>query len=163
MSDLEPFAPILVQHDAGARFRIRVREHDLIVDQPPGYGDDTGASPTELLGAALGACAAYYLQRFCQSRGLDGHGITVEVVQTPVRDPFRIGHFRVRVHAPATIAHVHAKLLERVVRTCPVHHTLAAGAAIEIEIEAAASAAATHPRSATAPAVPEPITGVTAC
>ena len=141
MSDLESYAPITVEHDDGARFRIRIRDHELIVDQPAGHGDDTGPSPTELLGAALGGCAAYYIHRYCRTRGLDGHGITVEVVQTPLRDPFRIGRFLVRVHVPALLADVHATSLERVVRSCPVHHTLAAGAAIQVEIEIATSAA----------------------
>jgi putative redox protein len=142
MSDLEPYAPITIEHDVGARFRIHVRDHALIVDQPAGCGDDTGPSPTELLGAALGGCAAYYIHRYCQTRGLDGHGLTIEVVQTPVRDPFRIGRFLVRVHAPAALASVHATSLERVVRSCPVHHTLAAGAVIEVEIEIATTASA---------------------
>jgi putative redox protein len=140
MSDLKPYPPIHIEHANGARFRIGIRGHDLFVDQPRDYGDDSAPSPNELLGAALGGCAAYYIHRFCLTRGIDSHDVTVDVEQIPVRDPFRIGRFVVHVHLPSTLSHLQAELIERVVRTCPVYNTLARAADIDVEVGAEAGA-----------------------
>jgi len=138
---LRPIAhePIVVTHDGGLRFAAQIRSHRIIVDQPDGSGgEDGGPAPTELLGASLGTCVAFYVQQFHHARGLPYEGLRVEIEQRGASNPSRIGHFSVRVMLPAELSESHLAMLERVVRSCPVHNTLANGATISVMIESPA-------------------------
>jgi len=92
--------------------------------------------PLELIGAALGSCVALYVSKFCTGRGLSTEGMSVEVEQQTVRDPYRIGRFRVRVVPPAGLPPRLVELLERVATHCPAHYTLGMGAEVDIRIDA---------------------------
>jgi putative redox protein len=133
--------PIVVTHQAGARFSAQVGAHEIILDQPSsGGGQDAGPSPLDLLGASLGGCIALYVQRSLASRGvaLDA-GFRVEVTQYTVRNPYRVGRFEVRVLLPDDIVNRYQSLLQGVARACPAYHTLARTADIVIEIETPAA------------------------
>lgn len=133
--------PIVVTHDGGARFSVQVRSHRLIVDQPrTASGEDAGPMPIELLGASLGSCIAYYVQKFLQSRELAYVGMRVEVEQHSVRNPSRVAEFVVRVVLPAPLPGAYGEMLERVVRSCPAHNTLERSAHVHVTIETPAAA-----------------------
>jgi putative redox protein len=58
--------PIVITHEGGVRLAAQVRSHRIVVDQPLHTGgEDTGPSPIELLGVALGTCVAF--QRVCNA------------------------------------------------------------------------------------------------
>ena len=128
--------PIVVRHEGGQRFVAQVRSHLVTVDQPRSAGGlDYGPMPIEMLGVSLGTCIALYVQQFCQARGLPCEGMRVEVEQLGARNPNRIGQFVVRVVLPDPLPPAYAEMLERVVRSCPAHHTLEHGAGIAIHID----------------------------
>jgi uncharacterized OsmC-like protein len=132
--------PMVVTHEGGARFAIQVRSHRIIVDQPAdGGGEDAAPMPLELLGAALGSCVALYVQRFCVARGLVSDGMRVEVRTENAQHPNRVARFDVRVCLAQPIPLQYAAILERVVRSCPAHNTLAHGAEVDIEIHDSAT------------------------
>lgn len=142
MLDENSNSPIVVTHDAGARFTVQVRSHRLIVDQPhSGGGEDSGPMPIELLGASLGSCIAFYVQKFLQSRELPSAGMRVEVEQRSERKPSRVAEFIVRVVLPTPIPGAYAEMLERVARSCPAHNTLERSARVHVSIETPALAA----------------------
>ena len=119
------------------RFAAQVRSHRIVTDQPErAGGEDTGVSPIELLGASLGSCIAFYVQQFCHVRGLPYEGMQVQVEQHAERNPARVAEFTVRVMMPTELPGRELEMLERVVRSCPAHNTLAGGAAMIIEIVA---------------------------
>ena len=133
--------PIIVTYDGGARFTAQVRSHRVAVDQPrAGGGEDTGPKPIELLGASLGTCIAYYVQQFLLARSLPYEGMRVEVEQHAERNPSRVGEFVVRVVLPAPLPNGYLELLERVVRSCPAHNTLARSTPVCASIEMPAPA-----------------------
>jgi uncharacterized OsmC-like protein len=128
-------APIVITHEGGLRFAAQVRSHRLVTDQPErAGGTDSGPAPLELLGAALGTCIALYVQQFCHARALPYQGMRVEVEQRGEKHPARVGEFVVRVLMPAALPEQYVPMLERVVRSCPAHNTLADGAGMNIEI-----------------------------
>ena len=136
MPDENRNSPIVVTHDAGARFTVQVRSHRLIVDQPhAGGGEDTGPMPIELLGASLGSCIAFYVQKFLQSRALPYAGMRVEVEQRSERNPSRVAEFVARVVLPTPIPDAYAAMLERVVHSCPAHNTLTLSTPVRIDIQ----------------------------
>ena len=131
--------PTIVTHESGERFTIRIRSHELIVDQTiAGGGADSGPTPIELLGASLGSCIAYYLHHFFHTRGLPSHDIRVEVSQTGASGPSRIEAFQVTVHLPADIPQRYMPLLDRVLDACPAHNTLVLGAEVAVKFESPA-------------------------
>lgn len=135
-------APMVITHEGGLQFAAQLRSHRLVVDQPiRAGGKDTGPMPIELLGAALGTCVALYVHQFCWSRGISTEGLRIEVEQFAAANPNRIGQFIVRVVMPNEVPEQYASLLERVVRSCPAHHTLEMGAVVAVEIETPAGKA----------------------
>lgn len=129
-------APIIITRESGLRFGAQVRSHRVFVDQPRGNGgDDSAPMPTELLGAALGTCIAFYVHQFCVARGISSEGMRVEVTSESARNPSRASGFDVRVVAPAGFPETYVELLERVARNCPVHNTLALGAHVDVVID----------------------------
>jgi putative redox protein len=135
--------PIVVTHDSGVRFAIRIRSHELIVDQTlAGGGADSGPTPIELLGASLGSCIAYYVHHFFHTRGLPADAIRVEVTQAGESNPNRVGSFRAKVFLPAEIPSRYLTLLKRVIDACPAHNTLLLGAKIHVGFETPAPALA---------------------
>jgi len=135
-------APMVITHEGGLKFAAQIRQHRVLVDQPPrGGGEDAAPMPIELLGAALGTCVALYVQQYLETRGLPFEGMRVEVEQRGAQNPSRIGQFTVRVVVPAELPAHHAEMLERVARSCPAHGTLVHGAAVDVRLEIGAAAA----------------------
>jgi len=133
-------SPIVVTHEKGLSFGAQIREHRLVTDQAlRAGGEDAGPSPMELVSAALGSCVALYVHQFCVSRGVPHYGMRVEVTPRNVANPHRIGELSVAVVLPGTLSPHMAEMLERVVRSCPVHNTLAHGAAVSVSIEVGAT------------------------
>ena len=133
--------PIVVTHDENLRFKVQIRGHELIIDQPiRGGGDDAGPAPLELFGSALGACVALYVHQFCKTRELSDEGMRVEVRQHGAVAPNRLGAFEVRVFLPPEIPDQFLPLIERAAQSCPAHHTLTHPATVDISIETAVAA-----------------------
>ncbi|HEX7978082.1 MAG TPA: OsmC family protein [Gemmatimonadaceae bacterium] len=134
-------SPIVVTHEHGLSFAAQIREHRVITDQSIRVGgEDTAPSPMELVSAALGSCVALYVHQFCVSRGLRHDGMRVEVTPRHVANPHRIGELSVAVFLPGALSPHTMEMLERVVRSCPVHNTLVHGAAVSVSIEVGAAA-----------------------
>jgi len=127
--------PIVITHVGGMRFAAQVRSHTIVTDQPErGGGEDSAPTPVELLGASLGSCIAFYVQQFCHARGFQYEGLQVEVEQRSEKNPARIAEFVVRVVMPTDIPGHYVEMLERVVRSCPVHNTITDGTRMDIAI-----------------------------
>lgn len=128
--------PIIITHKGGLRFDATVGGHELILDQPVrAGGENQGPSPIELLGAALGGCAALYVHKFLASRDLFAGGMRVEVTQCSARRPHRIARFDVRIVVGETLPMIYRSMIENVVRACPVYNTLILGSDIGIVVE----------------------------
>jgi uncharacterized OsmC-like protein len=127
--------PIVVTHERGLRFAAQIRQHRLVTDQSErAGGEDSAPSPTELISAALASCVALYVYQFCVSRGLLHDGMRIEVMPLNATSPNRIAQLNVTVHLPQELSPHVREMLERVVRSCPVHNTLAHGAAVSVAI-----------------------------
>lgn len=129
-------SPTVVTHVSGVKFAIRIRSHEIMVDQTiNGGGCDSAPTPIELLGAALGSCIAYYVHHFFHTRGLPAEDVTVSVSQKSGSNPNRVESFDVRVALPAELPPKYKPLLERVIQACPAHNTLAAGSRITVTFD----------------------------
>jgi putative redox protein len=128
-------ATMHVRHEDGDRFRISIRGHDVVVDQPVhDGGGDAGPTPTELFVAALASCVAYYAERFLVRHDVDPAGLAVLCDWEMAGDrPARVGSIAVRVTPPHDLP---ARLLDRlqaVVEGCTVHNSLVRPPSVSID------------------------------
>lgn len=83
-------------------------------------GDGTLFSPTDLVGAALAACALTTMALVARREGLDWGDATARVEKQMVGPPRRIGALPLQFELPASIRPEHRARLEEIARTCPV-------------------------------------------
>lgn len=70
----------VVRLESGLRVSAQIRDHIVFADEPANAGgSDTAPTPTELLSAALGACAAITAKLYAQRKGWDLQGIEIAV------------------------------------------------------------------------------------
>ena len=124
---------LTVLHDRGTRFRIGVRGHEMVVDQPvDAGGDDVAPTPTELFVASVAACAAYYGRTYLSRRNLpDRVDVTARWRVFP--KPDRVGSIRLLVDAPG-VPSDRIEVFQRVLQGCLVHNTLKEGCDVGIEL-----------------------------
>ena len=80
--------------DSGYRHVVRVRSHDLSIDEPAETGGtDAGPSPQELLAASLASCTAVTMEMYATRKGWDIGGVEVACEYTPAERgcPTRFG------------------------------------------------------------------------
>jgi uncharacterized OsmC-like protein len=126
---------VKVAHLDQVRFSIQARSHTVICDQPPeNGGQDSGMTPPELLLASLGSCAAFYAVQYLKSRKLAQSGVEVTVTAEKLKQPARLGNFRVHVVSPVALTEEHTQGLMRSVHHCLIHNTLLSPSEIAIEL-----------------------------
>jgi len=58
-------------------------------------------TPPELLLASLGSCAAFYAVQYLKTRNLAETGVEVTVTAEKLKQPARVGNFRIHVVCPS--------------------------------------------------------------
>ena len=126
---------VKITHLDKVRFAIHSRSHSIICDQPTeNGGEDSGMTPPELLLASLGSCAAFYAMQYLKARNLAETGVEVTVTAEKLRQPARVGNFRVQVVCPVSLTEEQTEGLMRSVHHCLVHNTLLTPPEIKIEL-----------------------------
>jgi len=126
---------VRITHLDRVKFSIQSRTHTILCDQPAeNGGDDSGMTPPELLLASLGSCAAFYAAQYLKTRNLAETGVEVTVNAEKLKQPARVGNFRVQVVCPVTLTEEQTEGLMRSVHHCLVHNTLLTPPLIEIEL-----------------------------
>jgi uncharacterized OsmC-like protein len=126
---------VKVTHLDQVKFAIHARSHSIICDQPPeNGGSDDGMTPPEFLLAALGSCAAFYAVQYLRTRNLDDRGVEVSVTAEKLKQPARLGNFRIHVSCPVALTDEQEQGVMRSVHHCLVHNTLLNPPEIKIEL-----------------------------
>jgi putative redox protein len=126
---------VKVTHLDQVRFAIHSRSHSIVCDQPAENGGaDCGMTPPEFLLASLGSCAAFYAVQYLRTRNLDDRGVEVSVTAEKLKQPARIGNFRIKVSCPVPLSEDQEQGLMRSVHHCLVHNTLLNPPEIKIEL-----------------------------
>lgn len=124
-------------HRSGDRFRIRVRGHELEVDQPAEHGgSDLAPTPTELFVAGLASCVAFYAHRYLERHGLPADGLAVTAGYELAARPARVDTIRIRVTPPAVIPPERREGLLAVATRCTVHNSLADPPTVDVHLAA---------------------------
>ena len=126
---------VKITHLDKVKFAIHSRSHSIICDQPTeNGGEDSGMTPPELLLASLGSCAAFYAVQYLNTRNLAETGVEVTVTAEKLKQPARVGNFRVHVVCPVSLTEEQTEGLMRSVHHCLVHNTLLTPPEIAIEL-----------------------------
>lgn len=134
---------VKIAHLDGVKFDIHARSHSILCDQPAeDGGDDSGMTPPELLLASLGSCAAFYAAEYLKTRRLATSGVEVTVTAAKLKQPARVGDFRVHVVCPVALTAEQTQGLMRAVHACLVHNTLMTPPDIQFELAIASPVAA---------------------
>jgi len=128
---------LVVRREEGDRYRLEIRGHQVLVDQPiDDGGEDTAPTPTELFVAGLASCIAFYAGRFLRRHGICEEGLAVVCDFAFASDrPARVGQISLRVQLPAGFPEERRKPLLSVIEHCTVHNTLQRPPAVEIVLE----------------------------
>jgi putative redox protein len=132
---------VTTQYLDGVKFNVSVRGHSVICDQPvENKGTDAGISPPEFLLASLATCAAYYALEYLRARSLPTGELGVRVRAEKLKQPARLGDFRIEVETgPLDPRHEEGVL--RAVKACLIHNTLLAAPSVEVLVNATSPAA----------------------
>lgn len=117
---------IHIRPEGGDRYRIRIRGHEVLVDQPvDDGGEDTAPTPTELFVAGLASCVAFYAGRFLRRHDLPTEGLAVDCGFSFASDrPARVDTIEIVVRLPEGFPQERRKALASVVEHCTVHNSL---------------------------------------
>jgi putative redox protein len=110
----------------GYEHEVEIREHRLIVDEPPDAGGrDQGPRPTELLAASLASCTAITIEMYADRKQWDLGGVEVAV---DYGEPSSDGSpgFKVKITASEQLSDEQRERILQIAGKCPVHRTLAA-------------------------------------
>jgi putative redox protein len=126
----------------GTRFVIEARKHCIVSDQPvDNNGTDRGMTPPELMLASLGSCAAFYAAQYLKARNLADKGVEVSVTAEKLKQPARLGDFRIDVTCPVPLTDEQQQGLTNSVHCCLIHNTLLSPPEITIGLTCAQTAA----------------------
>ncbi len=132
---------VRVEPVENVQFAIHARQHTVICDQPADNGGtDQGMTPPELMLASLGSCAAFYAVQYLKARNLDASGLEVTVDAEKLKNPARLGNFRIEVDCPVPLTDEQQTGMVRSVHCCLVHNTLMSVPEIAIELKVPALA-----------------------
>jgi len=124
-----------VRHVISDCYSVRIRDHQLTVDQPRhAGGDDTGPTPTELFAASLATCVAHYGGRFLARHGIDPAELRVDCEFGLTTSPNRIGWITLRVVPPAGMPPRLTEAMRAVVSRCTVHNTIVEPPEVQIDM-----------------------------
>jgi len=96
-------------------------------------GDGSSFSPTDMVGAALMACALSTMALVAQREGLSWGDARAAVEKHMTPPPRRIGELTLVIDMPREVRPEHRARLEEVARTCPVMRSLHPDVKLPIE------------------------------
>lgn len=129
-------APHVIVHGDAAGFaqKVEMGRFTLAVDEPVSYGGtDTGASPYDLLLAALGSCTSMTIGLYARKRKWPLEKITVSLWHSKIHamdceecatKEGRIDRMEMEIHLDGSLTDQQRATLMEVAGKCPVHQTL---------------------------------------
>lgn len=111
--------------EGGKRVATQVGGHRIMTDQPIRQGgEDSAPAPFDLFLASIATCAGFYVQSYCDRKGIDTSGIalTLRIRHDPKTK--RIIGFVTTIHVPPDLPETLHATLEKVAQQCAVKKTI---------------------------------------
>ena len=130
----EPAHVIVHGTAAGFAQEIEIGSHELFADEPVSYGGtDTGASPYDLILAALGACTSMTIGLYARKRSWPLEKITVSLKHSKIHakdceecetKEGKIDRIELDIQLSGSLTEEQRAKLMEIAAKCPVHQTL---------------------------------------
>src|SRR5437763_667623 len=130
----EPAHVIVHGTAAGFAQEIEIGSHELFADEPVSYGGtDTGASPYDLILAALGACTSMTIGLYARKRSWPLEKITVSLKHSKIHakdceecetKEGKIDRIELDIQRTGSLTEEQRAKLMEIAAKCPVHQTL---------------------------------------
>jgi putative redox protein len=127
------------RNDGTFKHTLRVREHQLTVDESvEAGGEDAGPDPQELLAASLAACTAITMEMYAERKGWEIGEVEVEVQYSPAERgcPTK---FELVLRLPEEMPAEQVERMRVIAAKCPVHRTLDGEVMFEERLERVAT------------------------
>ena len=122
--------------EGGKCVSAQVGSHRIATDQPThNGGNDSAPSPYDLFMASIGCCAGYYVQQYCESKGLSLDGISITLKQQKNEDGELTG-FITCVNIPDSLPKKYHSILKNVAKQCSVKKAIMGAPKFVIETAA---------------------------
>jgi putative redox protein len=126
---------VVVHGDAkGFAQKIDIGSHHIVADEPGSYGGtDSGASPYDLILAALGACTSMTIGLYARKRSWPLEKIAVSLWHSKIHatdcddcetKEGRIDRIEMEIHLDGAVTDEQRAKLMEIAGKCPVHQTL---------------------------------------
>ena len=122
---------------AGKRkFKITVRNHQIVTDLPEkGGGDDSAPTPSELFVASVGSCAALFVSRYLETAKLNPEGLSIDLDWEFAEDSSRISDIAMSICVPNAELGARKKAVIAAADKCVIHQTLRNYPEVKISVE----------------------------
>lgn len=128
---------IVVRHESGDRFDVRIGPHRLAVDQPEAIGGaDSAPTPTSLFIASVAACAGFYANRFLRRHGLEEGLLEVAAEYELDERPSRVRAIRLTLRTPLELSEELTLGILRAIDRCTVRETLRVAPNVTVSLTA---------------------------
>ena len=128
---------LTITHEGSDRYRIDVRHHSLLTDQPSPSGTDEGPTPTELFVASLASCAAFFVGRFLGRRVKLDPRFSVECdYRMSDEPPHRVADVELRIVLAEPVAPDMEDAIVRSAEHCTVHSSILVPPDIRVSVRA---------------------------
>jgi putative redox protein len=127
------------RNDGAFKHTVRVREHQLTVDEcVDAGGEDAGPDPQELLAASLASCTAITMEMYAERKGWEIGEVEVEVQYSPAERgcPTK---FELVLRLPEEMPAEQVERMRVIAAKCPVHRTLDGEVMFEERLERSAA------------------------
>lgn len=126
---------ITIKHEKDFRVTSTVRNHTVTLDAPVEQGGlDAGPTPVELLAAAVGACMAIHIAKYCKTAKVPYEGFGMSLDFQVVKDPLRIGSITVDIEMPPGFPEDRIAAVKRAADQCTVKNTLKESTSVDVEV-----------------------------
>jgi putative redox protein len=121
--------------------RVLIRQHEVVVDEPPEEGgDDAGPSPLELLAGSLASCMAITMELYAKRKGWELGPVEVEC-RYSLAERGAPTRFEIVLRLSDQLSPEQVERLRVIAGKCPVHRTLAGEVSFDERVELVAAAA----------------------
>jgi putative redox protein len=127
------------RNDGTLKHTVRVREHQLTVDEGvDAGGEDAGPDPQELLAASLASCTAITMEMYAERKGWEIGEVEVEVQYSPAERgcPTK---FELVLRLPEEMPAEQVERMRVIAAKCPVHRALDGEVMFEERLEQVAA------------------------
>ena len=116
---------IKVNLEGGKRFSNQIVNQRIVTDQPVKHGGtDAAPAPYDLFVASIGTCAGFYVQSYCESKGVDASGIDITLHLKRDPENKKVSGFVTKIHIPEGLPEKLHSALRTVAEQCAVTKTI---------------------------------------